>query len=310
MKVKISCPPVIFVSDECVKKNWDPVVSFKAYLKAIQLPRFLLLEELPGDSEGQSASEKFGLDKKKIEWYESCRTHLIDRLVATKASAEKSIPINQDGHGGNPKDMVSRISVWHLSFREKSFHSDQNNTLTLGVDEIPWLGNDHAASDSLALSMILGWLDTLHPVHPEHYGLRSVSLEDSWRLNTIQLAEHCTCFQVAYISTWSGMHRKTISERAMNTDQFIPTESECQSIKPSKWIEQLHRNLFPVRDLSLSAKNTIPHLARNFEFIKLVHNHLRGESQYLSLATDLLLKEMVEKMEVVLSAYNSRARTD
>ena len=310
MKVKISCPPGIFISDECVKKNWDPVVSFQDYLKAIQLPRFLLLEELPGDSEGQSASEKFGLNKVKIDWYESCRTHLIDRLVATKAPAEQSIPINREGHGGNPRDMVSRISVWQLSFREKSFDSDQNDTLTLGVNEIPWSGNNLEASDSLALYMILGWLDTVQPVHPGHYGLRRVSLEDSWRLNTTQVAEHCTCFQVAYISTWFGMQRKTISERTINTDRFIPTESECQSIKPLERIEQHLRDLFPVRDLSFSAKNTIPHLARNFEFIKLMHNHLHGESQYLSLATDLLLKEMAEKMEVVLSSYNSKTRTD
>lgn len=309
MKIQISCPPAIFCSDECVKKKWDPTISFKDYLESIQLPRFLLLDELPGDSEGQSASEKFGLDKSEIEWYESCRTHLIDRLVATRASAEQSVPINRKGHRGIPKDMVSRIPVWLLSFREKRFDSIQNDTLTLGVNEIPWLGNNLKDSDSLALSMILGWLDTLHPIHPEHYGLRRVSLEDSWRLNTTEVAEHCTCHQVAYISTRGGMLRKTISARAKNSDRFIPAESECQSINHSERIEQHLRSLFPVGDLSLSAKN-IPHLLRNFDFIKLVHKQLHGESYYLSLATELLLKEMAVKMQVVLSAYEARARMD
>lgn len=166
-----------------------------------------------------------------LQWFEYDRSNLFNRLKAERVCRN---------HSEGPE-------IWSIAFKEtKCFRQNANcpdcGEFNAERNTLIWHPNQSGAASSGALKIFLGWLCFVRPVHPQHYGIRSVPFDERWRLTANQASEQHTCSTTAYVFSWNQTLEQEIELR-FTDGRKIESNREVRDID---WVEDFARYHLPL----------------------------------------------------------------
>lgn len=222
MEIQLTIPCAVFAHDDCRKNGWNPNDSFNNYLQNIKPPEYCFDDRFPHASMSSL---------RDLQWFEFDRSNLFNRLRAEKVCRN---------HSEGPE-------VWSMAFEEtKCFRQNANcpecGEINAERNTLIWHPNQSGAASSGALNIFLGWLCLVRPVHPQHYGIRSVPFDERWRLTANQASEQHTCSSTAYVFSWNQTLKQEIELR-FTDGRKIESNREIRDID---WVEDFPRYHLPL----------------------------------------------------------------
>ena len=222
MEIQLTIPCAVFAHDDCRENGWNPTDSFNNYLQNIKPPEYCFDERFPHVSMSSL---------RDLQWFEFDRSNLFNRLRAEKVCRN---------HSEGPE-------VWSMAFEEtKCFRQNANcpecGEFNAERNTLIWHPNQSGAASSGALNIFLGWLCFVRPVHPQHYGIRSVPFDERWRLTANQNSKQHTCSTTAYVFSWNQTLEKEIELRFTDGRRIQST----REIRNIDWMEDFAKYHLPL----------------------------------------------------------------
>ena len=209
MEIELTFPPVCFAHPQCLEEGWHPEKSFHDYLMAVEIPDYFF-------------SKTFGSHDKYRRYHEYNRVNLVNRLVAVQDDSKC-------WRLGLKKQTKPQLNFDKEEWdRIEQKLPDWFDEILADEDEVVWHEAAGGTASPGAVSLIVAWLFSLQPEHPEYVGLEDAPFEKRWRFRAEQHSVRYNCETTEYVFSPTNVFEKELETKRLD-GEIIKSEKKART---------------------------------------------------------------------------------